>query len=144
MKSLMCGMTVWVVLHIYVMTAAAQQPGRGFTFADRLHFSGHEPPPFPSAPFRGRLPTRQSIVAPGKQFVTVPFVGFDHPVMVTSSPSVTVIVNVPPSPPPETPKPAEPRLCPWIWTPKTGKQCLEEAFPSQEKGMVLRAPERRQ
>lgn len=136
-----CALALGALLQTFVAAATAEQPGRGFTFADRLRFSGREPPPFPSAPFRGRIPARRPVPR-GTKFVVVPFfTGFQHhpPVVVTSPPSVTVIISVPPPAAPGPEKEPEPRLCPWVWTPETGKKCLEEVVSSQEKqGLVLR------
>ncbi len=108
---------------------------RSRAFRGKVRPHGH----FRSHPFRGK-------VRPGKFFpVGVPITdGFYNraPVVVTSPPARTIIINRSP-PPQESRKPAERRLCPWIWTRETGKkQCLDEAFPSQGEGVILRAPMR--
>ena len=108
---------------------------RSRAFRGKVRPHGH----FRSHPFRGK-------VRPGKFFpVGVPIIdGFYNraPVVVTSPPARTIIINRSP-PPQESRKPAERRLCPWIWTRETGKkQCLDEAFPSQGEGVILRAPMR--
>jgi hypothetical protein len=108
---------------------------RSHAFRGKIHPRGR----FRSRAFRGK-------VRPGKFFpVAVPIIDgfYDRaPVVVTSPPARTIIINRSP-PPQESRKPAKPRLCPWIWTRETGKkQCLDEAFPSQGEGVILRAPMR--
>jgi len=132
-------LALWVLLWTFVEAVAGQPPGWGLSFPSarpHRHFRSHS--------FRGK-------VRPGKFFprgrhsVVVPFIdGFYayRPAVVTSPPASTIIINQS-TPPSEPRKPAEPRLCPWIWTRETGKkQCLDEAFPSQGEGVVLRAPKR--
>ncbi len=137
------------LLCTFVGAVAAQPPGWGLSFPSarphgrlRSHsFRGKVRPRghFRSHAFRGKI-------RPGKFFpVAVPIIDgfYDRgPVVVTSPPARTIIINRSP-PPQESRKPAEPRLCPWIWTRETGKkQCLDEAFPSQGEGVILRAPMR--
>lgn len=154
------GITVAFAFSVLLCTfveAVAEPPGWGLSFRSprphghfrshsfqqgKLHRVGH----FRSDSFQGKVRPGK-FFSRGKHPVVVPFIGgfYDYPpVVVTWPPARTIIINQP-TPPSEPRKAAEPRLCPWIWTRETGKkQCLDEAFPSQGEGVVLRAPERAQ
>jgi hypothetical protein len=152
------------LLCTFVAAVAAQPPGWGLSFPTarsqgrvRSHaFRGKGRPRghFRSHAFQGKIRPRGRFRShafrgkgrPGKFFpVAVPIIDgfYDRaPVVVTSPPARTIIINQS-TPPQESRKPAEPRLCPWIWSRETGKkQCLDEAFPSQGEGVILRAPMR--